>query len=389
MPDMTYSSIEMIKKLISFDTTSRESNLDLIQFIENYLASHGIKSDIISDATGNKANLYAIVGPECDGGIVLSGHTDVVPVDGQTWNSNPFEVLETPEKLYGRGTSDMKSFIGIALANVPNMLQSNLKIPIHLCFSYDEEVGCLGIHGLVPKLLATKTKPAACIVGEPTEMKVVNAHKGVRVVRTRLRGLEAHSSATHVGVNAVMFASELITFLNDIAEEMRKRSDPDSRFEPPYTTLSVGTIEGGTAVNIIPKDCEFHWEHRVIPGTDEDEILNRFRDYALNRVLRKMRKVFPDSNIEIEELATVKPLVPQDNSPAETLVLALTHSNQTYAVSYGTEGGILQTDAEVPTVVCGPGSIAEAHKPNEFIALSEIKACETFVTRLINYCASR
>ena len=328
------------------------------------------------------------MGPERDGGVVLSGHTDVVPVDGQDWESEPFTVRAADDRLYGRGTCDMKSFIAIGLAMVPRLVERKLNIPIHFALSYDEEVGCHGVHGLVPRLAATPTKPAVCIVGEPTEMKVVNAHKGVRVIATRLRGLEAHSSATHVGVSAVMYAAELIGFLNRVAEEMKGRADPQSRFEPPYTTLNVGAIHGGTAVNIIAKDCEFAWEHRIIPGTDENEVLDRFRDHAMNEVLPRMKAVSADADIAIEEMADVRPLVPEDDSPAETLVLALTRSNQTYAVAYGTEGGIIQTDAGVPTVICGPGSIMQAHKPNEFIAMSEVKACEVFMGRLLDHCAS-
>ena len=388
MAGQSYSAVEMIERLVGFDTTSRDSNLDLIHFVADYLAGHGVESEIIHDATGKKANLHALVGPERDGGVVLSGHTDVVPIDGQDWESDPFTVRAADDRLYGRGTCDMKSFIAIGLAMVPRLVERKLNIPIHFALSYDEEVGCHGVHGLVPRLAATPTKPAVCIVGEPTEMKVVNAHKGVRVIATRLRGLEAHSSATHVGVSAVMYAAELIGFLNRVAEEMKGRADPQSRFEPPYTTLNVGAIHGGTAVNIIAKDCEFAWEHRIIPGTDENEVLDRFRDHAMNEVLPRMKAVSADADIAIEEMADVRPLVPEDDSPAETLVLALTRSNQTYAVAYGTEGGIIQTDAGVPTVICGPGSIMQAHKPNEFIAMSEVKACEVFMGRLLDHCAS-
>ena len=387
MPGQTFSPVEMIERLVGFDTTSRDSNLELINFVAGYLHGHGVDSDIIRDSSGEKANLHAIIGPARDGGIVLSGHTDVVPVDGQDWTSDPFTMRNADGRLYGRGTADMKSFIAIGLAMVPEFLDRELSIPIHFALSYDEEVGCLGVHGLLPQLSATATRPSVCIVGEPTEMKVVNAHKGVRVITTRLRGFEAHSSATHIGVSAVMYAAELIAFLGAIAEEMKGRADPESRFDPPYTTLNVGAIRGGTAVNIIAKDCEFFWEHRIVPGTDEDEILSRFRHHAMSEVLPRMRAVSPEADITIEEVAKVRPLVPQDGSPAETLVLALTRSNQTYTVAYGTEGGIIQTDGGVPTVICGPGSIMQAHKPNEFIALSEIAACETFMRRLLDHCA--
>ena len=263
MFDIHYDSIEMIKKLVSFDTTSRVSNLELIYFVRDYLSEFGVESHLMHDDSGEKANLYATIGPTEVPGSVLSGHTDVVPVDGQAWDTNPFEVVEKDDKLYGRGTSDMKSFIAISLAMAPDFAAKKLKMPIHFALSFDEEVGCLGAPIMIRKMDQFAVKPRAVIVGEPTEMAVVNAHKGVCGFVTRVTGLERHSSETHRGVNAVTYSAELVTFLSEIGAEMREtRSQAESGFDPPYTTVHVGTIQGGTAQNIVPLNCSFSWEYR-------------------------------------------------------------------------------------------------------------------------------
>ncbi len=389
MPDTRYDSIEMIRKLVSFDTTSRVSNLELIDFVRDYLGAHGVESHLTHDDSGEKANLYATIGPTDVPGIVLSGHTDVVPVDGQAWETDPFEVVEKDEKLYGRGTSDMKSFIAIALAMAPDFAQTKLKTPIHFALSFDEEVGCLGAPLMIAKMDQFAAKPRAVIVGEPTEMSVVNAHKGVCGFVTRLTGLERHSSETHRGVNAIAYGAELVTFLSEIGAEMRdKRSHADSGFDPPYTTVHVGTMQGGTAQNIVPLYCSFSWEYRLMPGEDANEIKDRFQAYVDEVVLPKMHAVDTGTGVETETHAFVPGLAPEDGSPAEALVLALAQKNSTGVVSYGTEAGQFQ-EAGNSVVVCGPGSIAQAHKPNEFIALSEIHACEGFMRRLLdNVCAA-
>ena len=384
MPDQTYSTTAMIERLIAFDTTSRNSNLELIHFVRDYLAGHGIESDLIHDESGHKANLFATIGPVCDGGIVLSGHTDVVPVDGQSWDSSPFTARIEDDRIYGRGTSDMKSFIAIVLALVPEMKNRKFSIPLHLAFSYDEEVGCLGAHGLVPSISIPGARPKAAIVGEPTSMRVVNAHKGINSFVTKVTGFEAHSSATHQGVNAIVYAAELIGFLNQLAEEFKANPEPDSRFDPPYTSVQIGTIDGGTALNIIPRECTFVWEFRDIPGTDTQAIVDRFNDFAENTVLPKMKLVSDEADINTQVRAKVRGLVPENGSAAETLVMALARANQTYTAAYGTEAGIFQ-EAGVPTVVCGPGDIAQAHKPNEFIALSQINECTDFLRRLMDH----
>ena len=378
---------EMIERLVGFDTTSRESNLALIGFVAEYLGGLGIKSDIIHDESGNKANLHAVIGPLRDGGVVLSGHTDVVPVDGQAWSTDPFVVREADGKLYGRGTADMKSFIAVALALAPEFLARDLRLPIHLALSYDEEVGCLGALRMVPRIVAGAAVPAVVIVGEPTEMTVVNAHKGLRGFATAVTGLEAHSSATHLGVSAVTAAAELIAHLGGLAEEMKERAEAESRFDPPYTTINVGTVAGGTALNIIAKECTFVWEYRLVPGDAEDEIIDRFEAFARDTVVPRMHAISQAASIVTEERARVRPLVPEDGSPAETLVLALARKNACGAVSYGTEAGIFQ-GAGMPSVICGPGSIRQAHKPDEFIALSEVEACVRFLRRLADHLAA-
>lgn len=376
----TVSPRQMIDELIAFDTTSRRSNMDLIEFVREHLRSQGVDSTLVPNEDGSKANLYATVGPDRDGGIVLSGHTDVVPVDGQEWSDDPFQVCERDGRLYGRGTADMKSFIAIALAMVPKMLARPLSAPIHFALSYDEEVGCLGVHSLVEHLKALPTRPRAVIVGEPTDMKVVNAHKGACALTTRVTGLEAHSSATDKGLNSIFHAAELLQFIAGLAEEEKKVVN--ERFDPPYTTVHVGTIQGGTALNIIPKETSFRWEFRSIPGHDGEALVDRFNRFAEDVVLPKMQRQYPEARIETRIGAHVVPLVPQDGSDAESLVLALAGSNSTHAVSYCTEAGIFQ-EAGVPAVICGPGSIDQAHKPDEFIELAQIEACEGLIHRLI------
>ena len=384
MTGTRYDPIEMIERLVSFDTTSRESNLALIHFVRDYLASHGVDSTLIHDESGNKANLYATVGPAGVPGVALSGHTDVVPVDGQPWDSDPFSLVQKDGRLYGRGTSDMKSFSAIALALVPEFVARPLKTPIHFALSFDEEVGCLGAPLMIDRLgTELGVKPMIVIVGEPTDMAVVNAHKGVYSFNTRVRGLEAHSSGTHRGVNAVQYAAVLVHFLTEMADEMAARAEPESGFDPPYTTVHVGTIRGGTAHNIVPLDCAFTWEYRLLPGADPDEIRMRFEQFAEETVLPRMHAVDPGTSIDTELRCYVPGLVPEEGSPAEAIVMALARTNHTEVVAYGTEAGLFQ-EVGIPTVICGPGSIRQAHQPNEYIELSQVRACESFMRRLLD-----
>jgi acetylornithine deacetylase len=381
-------AVQWLERLVAFDTTSRNSNLNLIDDVAGFLTGQGIASKIIKSADGEKANLFATIGPAKPGGIVLSAHTDVVPVDGQPWDTDPFTVTRKGARLYGRGTSDMKAFAACALALVPDMQKRGLKKPIHLAFSYDEEVGCIGVGSMIRHMAeVSEVRPGVVIVGEPTDMTVVNAHKGIATHATTVTGLEAHSSQTHRGVNAVEIAAELIGVLGKLGDEMKQRGDPHGRFDPPYTTVHVGTISGGTAQNIIPRRCTFTWEYRAIPGTDAELVRAKFDSYVRDVALPRMRKVFAQASIETEVRALAAPLVPEDGSPAESLVLALARQNRTFAVSYGTEGGLFQ-EAGFPTVVCGPGNIKEAHQPNEFIELAQVEACSQFLERLIEHCAA-
>ena len=384
----TYTPREMIDRLVAFDTTSRDSNLALIDFVADYLKGHGLKPKLIPNAEKTKANLLVTLGPDQPGGIILSGHTDVVPVDGQPWDTNPFEVVEKDRKLYGRGTSDMKSFSAIALALVPEFLRRGVKTPIHIALSYDEEIGCLGVRPMIADIARNLPRPKLAIIGEPTDMKVVNAHKGIRSFRTTITGREAHSSQTDKGVNAVMVAAELIMHLSDIADDMRQRGDPSGRFDPPYTTTQASVIEGGTALNILARHCAFQWEYRALPGTDENEIASRFDTHVREIVLPRLKSIAEEADVVTTPRSRVPPLMPDANSPAEALAKQLTGRNSVEAVSYGTEAGLFQ-EADIPSVVCGPGNILQAHKPNEFIELSQVDACVAFMRRLADHvCAA-
>lgn len=377
-------SIEIIRHLVSFDTTSAKSNLDLIDFIHGYLSQWGLTAQLVHNAEGTKANLYCTIGPNVDGGIVLSGHTDVVPVTGQDWHTDPFVLEEQAGKLFGRGTTDMKSFVACALAIVPDLVEKPLKRPIHLAFSYDEEVGCLGVHGLIDHISKHEAKPAAVLVGEPTSMKVVNSHKGLQAYRTTITGREAHSSAPQLGANAILAAGRLISELYELSIRLREHTDPTGRFNPPYATLNVGEVHGGQAVNIIPKHCSFDWEMRTLPGQDPTTFFQAFDDVAQKEILPMLQETSPDAAITTETVARIVPLQADRDSPAESLGLLLAQQNETLAVSYGTEAGLFQA-AEIPTIVCGPGDIAQAHQPNEFIEISQVKACDTFMRRLADY----
>ncbi len=379
-------SFDWISRLVGFDTTSRDSNLALIDCIAEYLAAHGIASEKIFDASGRKANLYATIGPKEQGGIILSGHTDVVPVDGQDWVTDPFKLQQHSGKLWGRGTSDMKSFIAISLAMLPEMLARPLRVPLHFAFSYDEEVGCLGVHGIVDFIKRGGPRPALAIVGEPTEMQVVNAHKSVCACNTSVHGLEAHSSATHQGVNAIQYAAEMIAELNRIQRAYKAPEHCEPRFEPPHTTITVGQISGGTARNILAKECHFMWDVRSVRPEHDQQVVDAFNRYVEAEILPDMRRIHPGARVETNVVAHVPPFLPQADNKAERLAMRLARQNNAYAVSYGTEAGIFEV-GDIPTVVCGPGNIREAHKPNEYIEVSQIVEGEAFMRRLIDFCA--
>lgn len=368
---------QMIDRLVAYDTTSRNSNLDLIHFVRDYLAVFDIEATLIFNTEKTKANLFATIGPDVSGGIVLSGHTDVVPVDGQDWDTDPFAVVEKDRRLYGRGTADMKSFSATALALIPHFLHQDLKRPFHLALSYDEEVGCAGCIDMVDHIANAHARPGLVIIGEPTSMRVINAHKGIRVLKTTVIGREAHSSRQHEGISAIVIAGKLIHFIGTLIDEMKDRGDPTGRFEPPYTSLQVGEISGGTAINIIPGACTFGWEYRCLPTQDVDEILTRFNAFAAE-LDAEIKRFSPECGIETIEIANAPGLDMEAENPAEELALATLGKNETEAVAYGTEAGHFQK-AGFPTIVCGPGDIAQAHIANEYIELDQIDACERFL----------
>jgi acetylornithine deacetylase len=386
VPAPVFSSIEMIRKLIAFDTTSRDSNLALIDFVRGYLAEYGIESELFHDDERRKANLYATLGPKDRGGVMLSGHTDVVPVDGQEWSSNPFEVTERNGKLYGRGTSDMKSFVAIALAMVPEFLKRDLKTPIHLALSYDEEVGCVGVRSMINAVAKRPVKPAFCIVGEPSLMKPVIAHKGKISVACHVRGLESHSALTHLGVNAVEAAAEIIAYLKGMARRKRDHGPFDRNFAPPFTTIHTGVVNGGTALNIVPKDCSFIFEFRTLPGDPPEPLFEEVKRFA-KTLLPEMRSPEAGTGIVFEELTSTPGLSAEPDSEVARLACALSGANEAGKVSFGTEAGLFE-EAGIPTVVCGPGSIDVAHKPDEFIEIDQVRQCEAFLRRLLERVAA-
>jgi acetylornithine deacetylase len=380
-------SLDMIRKLVAFDTTSRNSNLEIIGFIRDYLSSHGVESQLVFDETGKKANLYATLGPADKPGIALSGHTDVVPIDGQEWDSDPWTITERDGKLYGRGTCDMKSFIAIALAMVPEFLKRPLQRPIHLIFSYDEEVGCVGVRRLIALLREFRIKPAAVIVGEPTDMKVIVAHKGKKSLRCRVRGFEAHSSLAPRGVNAIEYAAEMVAYLRRLAQRCAKEGPFDEDYDIPHSTVHTGVIQGGTALNIVPKDCYFDFEFRYLPGVDPEALIAEIKGFAERELLPAMRAVAPDTGISFEEISAFPGLDMPEESDVVVLAKALAGANTVRKVAFGTEAGLFQ-QAGMPTIICGPGSIDQAHKPNEWVSLEQLSLCEGFMHRLLERAAA-
>ncbi|WP_244548460.1 acetylornithine deacetylase [Bosea vaviloviae] len=378
---MTLTPKEMLAKLVSFNTESQRSNLELIHFCRDYLTALGVESTLVPSEDGEKANLYATIGPKVEGGVVLSGHTDVVPVAGQDWTSDPWTLTERDGKLYGRGACDMKGFDAIALALVPEMLKAPLKRPVHIALSYDEEVGCLGARILVEAMAAAGIKPAAVIVGEPSMMQVVTGHKGGTRMRTTVKGHAVHSSRVDVGVPAVMIAGKLIEWHNQTMAENKARASNENPFEPPYSTLHVGVVQGGTAVNITAEHCEFSHEVRVVPGDEGVDFVGRYKA-RVAEIEAEMKAIAPETGITVEITSATPPLGPEKDGAAEALSRRLTGDNGSHVVAYGTEGGLFQ-GAGWSTVVCGPGDIAQAHQPDEFITVAQLEAGTAFVRGLI------
>lgn len=379
-----YTPLEMLARLVAFDTVSHKSNLDLIAFVADYLDGWGVPYHRFPNAEGDKAALFATIGPSDRGGIVLSGHTDVVPVAGQSWSRDPFTLHVADGKAYGRGAVDMKGFVALSLALVPDFLAANLKTPIHLFLSYDEEVTCLGVIDGIAAMGHDLPRPRAVIVGEPTSLDITDAHKGIRTFSTVITGFAAHSSKPQLGASAVHAGALLAAELVRMAEEFERRLDASGRFDPPYDTVHVGKLHGGIARNILADRCELAWEVRTLPGSDPDEVPRRFAAYA-ETVLARMRRTAPSSTIETVMTSDVPGLAPDPGSEAEALAMRLAGRNRTIAVAYATEAGHFQR-AGLPTIVCGPGSIDQAHQPDEYITLEQLAAGEVFMRGLMESC---
>ncbi len=373
-------TLDMTRRLVSIDTVSRGSNLELVEFVESLLDDHGVQALRVPSDDGVKSNLVATIGPDEAGGIILSGHTDVVPVDGQPWSADPFDPWVADGRLFGRGTCDMKAFIAAALVALPRM--KSLRRPIHLALSYDEEVGCLGAPRMIDRIAAELPPCRAAIVGEPTGMQSVCAHKGIVALRTRVTGYETHSSQTHRGVSAVMIAARLVTFLDDAAARLAAECTAQTGFEPPYTTVHVGVIRGGTAINIVSRECEFVWDIRAIREADAKTLLDAFEMYCRDEILPEMRRRHAGAGVATEILARAPAFEAAADSPAVELVQRLTGLGGSRKVSYAAEAGLFDA-AGIPTVVCGPGSIDQAHQPDEYIALDQLDAIDGMLERLI------
>ncbi len=373
------ATLDILTRLIAFDTTSRNSNLELIAWVEDFLNQRGIASRRVANADGTKANLFASIGPDVAGGVVLSGHTDVVPVDGQPWNSDPWVLSERGGKLYGRGAADMKAFIALALAHVDAAHSAALKRPIVLALSYDEEIGCLGAPSMIAELAAQTNKPSAVIVGEPTSMKVVSAHKGVRTFVVDVVGREGHSSLPDQGVSAVMEALKLMSLVAEMGVEAR--AETHAHFNPPGPTMTIGKVDGGTASNILARRCSFIWDCRCPEQAQGDAIERRFRAVAAE-VDASIKARAPEGGVTITRRTNTPGLAIEPDSAAETLARALTGDNETRAVAYAAEAGLFQR-AGIPAIVCGPGSIEQAHQPDEWIERTQIEEGAQFMRRLI------
>ena len=380
--DLYPAARELLGKLVSFDTTSRGSNLALIEWVEGYLDGLGVPHRRVPNADGSKANLLATLGPAEPGGVVLSGHTDVVPVDGQPWSTDPWTVVERDGKLYGRGTCDMKGFVALALAAAPEL--ATARRPVHLALSFDEEIGCLGAPLMIDVIRRELPRPALVIVGEPSDMVAVNGHKGIATFKVTVTGREAHSSQTQQGVSAVMAAARLMNSLTDLSERLEREADPASPFTPKGATLTIGLVEGGTAHNIIARRCEFVFDLRCPPGLTPEGALAGFRAEveAMDRALKARA---PEAGVVLEKRTDVPPFAPEPDGAAEAFARRLAGDNgPARVVAYAAEAGQFQ-GAGFSTVICGPGSIAQAHQPDEYVEVSQMQRGALFMHRLIDW----
>jgi acetylornithine deacetylase len=356
----------------------------MIAFIRDYLDELGVESELFYNAERTKANLFATIGPRERGGIVLSGHTDVVPVEGQAWSVDAFRLTERDGRLYGRGTADMKGFIASVLAAVPSFVERDLKLPVHLAFSYDEEVGCLGVRPMLAELERRPHKPVLCLIGEPTELKPVLGHKGKLAMRCQVKGAPCHSAYAPYGVNAIQYAARMISRLEEIGDRLAQPEYRDERFDPPFSTVQTGVIKGGRALNIVPAECEFDFEVRALPGFDAGQVADELQTYAEAELLHRMRAVKSDADIRFQSLSAYPGLATSPDSEAARLLTLLTGSNEFGTVAFGTEGGLFE-QAGIPTVVCGPGSMDQGHKPDEFLTSEQLSDCDAMLARLADY----
>lgn len=376
-------TVEWCRKLIRHQSVSMTPNLALIDEVKAFLDGLGYNTLVVRDPSETKANLYATIGPDIAGGVILSGHSDVVPTEGQDWASDPYEIDIRDGKMYGRGSCDMKGFLACLLAKAETFKNADLRVPIHLAFTYDEEVGCLGVPSLIEAINNLPHKPAMCIVGEPTEMKVITQHKGKFSARAHFTGRSGHSSLPAEGVNAVEFASEFVVYLRKLGRECRENGPHDDEFVPNHTTFHTGVIKGGTQLNIIPQNCFVDFEFRNLPNDDREALKARIYDYIENTLEPEMREIYDDVGIEVEVVSDMPGLATGDDEEVTKLVMALTGANTTGKVSFGTEAGAFSALGDIPTVVCGPGSIEQAHKPDEFIELDQLGRCEVFLDKLL------
>lgn len=377
------TTVELLERLVAFDTTSRNSNLPLIDFVTAYLDAHDVPYRLSFDETGQKANIHAIIGPQTAGGVAFSGHVDTVPVDGQAWSSDPFTLRHDNGRLYARGSCDMKGFVASCLAAVPDFLARKPARPLHLFISYDEEVGCWGAQRLIRDLAESGRTPALCVVGEPSGMKPILAHKGKRNLKVTVRGKPGHSSEPGKGVNAIQAAGEAIAYIASEARRLPLEGPFEDGFDPPHTTIHVGTMQGGTILNIIPEHAEFIMEWRHIPGDDPDAHIERLRAHVAHHIEPAMKAVDPGTGFSYDVQVVMPGMALSADHELTSVVKQLTGSNSTGKVSYGTEGGFFQ-EAGIPTIICGPGHIAQAHQPNEYVARSELDACDAFIRRLVD-----
>jgi acetylornithine deacetylase len=380
--DLTPAALEILGTLVAFDTTSRGSNLPLIEWVEGYLDDHGVPHRRVPNADGTKSNLLATVGPAVEGGVVLSGHTDVVPVDGQPWTSDPFTIVERGGRIYGRGTCDMKGFLALALAAVPEL--KGARRPVHLAFSYDEEIGCLGAPHLIDLIVREVPAPALVVVGEPTDMVAVNGHKGIATYTVTVTGHEAHSSLPHLGVSANMAAVKLMASLTALAEQLDREADPDSPFTPKGASLTIGLVNGGTAHNILARECRFVFDLRCPPPLEPNRLLAGFFAEAA-AMDAELKARFPECGVAVEMRSNVPPFAPEEGGVAEAFARRLAGDNgPARAVSFAAEAGQFQR-AGFSTVICGPGSIEQAHQPDEYVERSQMERGAQFMRRLAEW----